>query len=118
MTTRSCCAGSTFFFLLNDGCRLSPKKVDPGIQPDKIEDVQVQAVWGPDDLRAAADHPGIRLVVQKLEDFESGVRHGSILHSPVAVQSPLWGLLGASSHDSYLGSWECFGASWEGVKAS
>ena len=82
-----------------------------------VEDVQVQSVLDPDNLRAAADHPA-----KKLMDFEHGVRHGSILHPPVAVPPPPFGLLGvtlsASLHDRFLACWEYFGASWEGFEAS
>ena len=64
---------------------------------------------GPDDLRAAADNPA-----KKLMDFDHGVRHGSILHPPVAVPPPPFGLLGvtlsASLHDRYLACWEYLGA--------
>ena len=72
---------------------------------------------GADDLRAAADHQ-----VKKLMDFEHDVRHGSILHQPVVVPPPPFGLLGvtlsASSHDRFLACWEYFGASWEEFETS
>ena len=85
----------------------------PGISPEEVvEDVQVQALLGPDDLQAAADHPA-----KKLTNFEHGVRHGSILHPPVAVPPPPFGLLGvtlsASLHDRFMACWEYLGASWE-----
>ena len=71
----------------------------------------------PDDLRAAAELPA-----KKLMNFEHGVRHGSILHPPVAVPAPRLGLLGvtlsASLHDRFLAWWEYFRASWEGFEAS
>ncbi len=55
-------------------------------------------------------------------DFEHGVRHGSILHPPVAVPPPPFGLLGVtlsvSLHNRFLACWEYFGASWEGFEAS
>jgi len=83
----------------------------PGISPEEVvEDIHVLAVLGPDDLRAAADHPA-----KKLMDLEHGVRPGSILHPPVAVPPPPFGLLGvtlsASLHDCFLACWEYFGAS-------
>ena len=90
----------------------------PGISPEEVvEEVQVRAVLGSDDLRAAADYPA-----KKLMDFEHGVRHGSILQPPVAVPPPPFGLMGvtlsASLHDHFLACWEYFGASWEGFEAS
>ena len=64
-----------WFFKFNDGCQLSLLDLHPGISPEEVvEDVQVRAVLGSDDLRAAADHPA-----KKLMDFEHGLRHGSIL---------------------------------------
>ena len=78
-----------WFFKFNDGCQLSLLDLHPGISPEEVvEDVQVRAVLGPDDLRVVADHPA-----KKLMDFEHGVRHGSILHPPVAVPPPPFGLL-------------------------
>ena len=90
----------------------------PGISPEEVvEDVQVRAVLDPDDLQAAADHPA-----KKLMDFDQGVRHGSILHAPVANPPPPFGLLGvtlsASLNDRFLACWEYFGASWEGFEAT
>lgn len=105
-------------FKFNDGCQLSLLDLHPGISPEEVvEDVQVQALLGPDDLRAGADHPA-----KKQIDFEHGVRHGSILQPPVAVLPPPFGLLGvtlsASLHDRFLACWEYFGASWKGFEAS
>ena len=88
----------------------------PGIQPEEI----IRALWGPDDLGAAADHPAMRLAEQKPEDFERGVRSGSVLHPPVDVPSPPLGLLGvtlsASLLDHSLSYWEYSKASWRALK--
>ena len=86
----------------------------PGVQPEEIvEEVEVRAIRGRDDLGASADRP-----TMKPEDFERNVRHDSILHPLVAVPPPLLGLIGASLHDLYLACWECVGASWEGIENS
>ena len=88
----------------------------PGIQPEEI----IRALWGPDDLGAAADHPAMKLAEKKPEDFERGVRRGFFLHPPVAVPSPPLGLLGltlsASILDHSLVYWEYIKASWMALK--
>ena len=52
----------------------------------------------------------MKLAEQKPEDFERGVRHGSVLHPPVAVLLPSLGLLGVTLSapllDHSLAYWE------------
>ena len=107
-----------WFFKFNDGCQLSLLDLHPGISPEEVvEDVQVRAGLGSDDIRAAADYPA-----KKLMDFEHGVRHGSFLHPPEAVPPPPFALRGvklsASLHDRFLACWVYFVAIWEGFEVS
>ena len=77
------------FFELLDGCGLPQLDLHHCLQPEVVKDLQVRTVGRPDDLRPAADHPAMKHVKEEPDDFECGVRCGSILHPPVAVSPPL-----------------------------
>ena len=82
------------FFQLLDGCGLPQLDLHHCLQPEVVKDLQVRTVGRPDNLRPVADHLATKHVKEEQDDFECGVRRGSILHLPVAVPPSPLGLLG------------------------